>query len=148
VPKGSQPTWPNAKEQSGKDREEPTDGRLALGETIDTLYQELKWLKQFARGRRKTQQPLRRQFPDFQLWEEIDASSSLPAKEREKFFQKTWGSHDRLSMMEFIGKIVAYEEPTVYKIWKEYRHHTGKKRNRRSKAVPTERPKTRSKRKP
>jgi hypothetical protein len=120
-------------------------GRLNLGKTISDLYEELKHLRTFAKGRRKTESELRSHFSNFQLWKEIDDSESLPELEKQRFFKSRLDSHGQAGFMDFIGRIVALEGATAYKIWKEYRNHAGLKRKRSaSKATSKSLPKHRS----
>ncbi len=105
-------------------------GRLDLGKTIAALYEDLRRLGKFSSGRRKIESVLRKQFPDLQLWTEIDASESLPSLERERFFAGRLDSYGQAEIMAFIGKIIARESASAYKIWKEYRDYSGQKRKR------------------
>lgn len=59
--------------------------QLEPGRTIARLYEDLKRVTRFARGRRKTERELRSKFPDMQLWKEMDVSD-LPKSKRTRFF--------------------------------------------------------------
>jgi hypothetical protein len=120
-------------------------GRIELGKTISVLYDELRRLKTFARGRRKTELDLRQQFPDFLLWKEIDTSSSLSPVKRKIFFESSLDSYLRPDFFNFIGNMVVLEGESAYKVFKEYRSHAGLKRKRApstaaSKPIPKQKP--------
>ena len=109
-------------------------GEPKLGETIDCLIDQLKRLRDYGRGRRKTEAEFRSVFPEFQLWREIDSSKSLRPAEREAFFAKSLDGYDQWRFFEFIGWIIGHTASTTQKKRKEYRKETGKQRKRRTSA--------------
>lgn len=110
VPARSKPT------HSATDPPPSQPGQIDLGETIAVLYDELRRLRTFARGRRKTESDLRSHFPDLQLWKEIDSSKSLSSLQKERFFRSRLDVYRREGLMKFIGWIVAYEPESTYTI--------------------------------
>jgi hypothetical protein len=103
--------------------------RIKLGRIIATLYDELKRLRMFAHGRRKLESELRAEFPNFQLWTEVD-TSDLRRRVREEFFESPLSRYKQDQLMAFIGEIVGFDSETTYRFWKRYRKLTGQKRTR------------------
>jgi len=116
----------NRSERSGA-----SEGRADLGKTIDVLYQDLRRLSMFARGRRKTERGLRSEFPQLQLWSEIDASVSLRTRTRERFLGARLDAYGQREFMGFIGNIIALEAESTYTTWKKYRDGAGLTHKRR-----------------
>jgi hypothetical protein len=84
-------------------------------------------------GNYRTEQRLRKEYPQLEIWLAIDESKSLSPFTRSDFFEKSVRVYKQEERFRFIGEILGVPGATLYDCYKQYRKTYGLQRRRSSK---------------